>query len=81
MKKQIVIGEDALRKRYCLRRTGKNWLSWETTIPREVIEREARRLGVPLDKIENLLEVEWLFGDFTGLYMRLVSIASKKGSR
>jgi hypothetical protein len=69
---KIVIDEKALRKRYSIRRTGRFWRSWETTIPKEVIEREARVLGIPIDKIEDALEVEWRFNSFRGLHMVLI---------
>lgn len=72
MEKIVVTEKDALKKRYKLRRTGRQWLSWETTIPREVIEREARRLGIPLDEFEKRFEAEWLFDNFRGLHLILV---------
>jgi len=72
MKKIIVTDKCALKKRYSLRRTGRRWLSWETTIPREVIEREARRLGISLTEFEKRFEVEWLFDNFAGLHLVLV---------
>ena len=72
MKKIVVENKGALRRRYRLRRTGRRWLSWETTIPREVIEREARRLGIPLTEFEKRFEVEWLFDNFAGLHLVLV---------
>jgi hypothetical protein len=72
MKERIVVDERALRKRYAIRRISPTSLSWETTIPREVVEREARLLGIPLEKVETRLEVEWRFNDFKGLHMVLV---------
>ena len=72
MQKIIITDKGALKRRYKLRRTGKQWLSWETTIPREVIEREARKLGISLDEFENHFEAEWLFDNFAGLYLVLV---------
>lgn len=52
-------------------------MSFETTIPREVVEREARVLGVPIERIDRELEVEWRFDDFRGLHMVLVSKAKR----
>lgn len=72
MQKIIITDKGALKRRYKLRRTGKQWLSWETTIPREVIEREARRLGIPLAEFERHFEAEWLFDNFAGLHLVLV---------
>ena len=69
---KILVTDKALRKRYNLRRTGRQWLSWETTIPKEVIEREARRSRIPLAEFEKHFEAEWWFGDFEGLHLVLV---------
>jgi hypothetical protein len=77
--KIIVEDREALKRRYRLRRTGRRWLSWETTIPREVIEREARKLGIPLSEFEKHFEAEWLFDNFAGLHLILVPKKWKKG--
>lgn len=70
---EITITEkNALKRRYRLRRTGRQWLSWETTIPPEVVEREARKLGVPLSDFEKYFEAEWLFDNFPGLHLVFV---------
>jgi len=67
-----ITDRSALKRRYKLRRTGRQWLSWETTIPREVIEREARRLGIPLAEFDKYFEAEWLFDNFAGLHLVFV---------
>jgi hypothetical protein len=68
----VIKDKGALRRRYRLRRTGRQWLSWETTIPREVIEREARKRGIPLTEFEKHFEAEWLFDNFPGLHLVFV---------
>ena len=79
IRERIKIGPAVLRKRYSLRRTGANGLSFETTIPREVIEREARMLQVPVGRIDRETEIEWRYDDFRGLHMILVPKASRRG--
>jgi hypothetical protein len=68
----VIKDKGALRRRYRLRRTGRQWLSWETTIPREVVEREAHERGIPLTEFEKRFEAEWLFDNFPGLYLVFV---------
>lgn len=56
-------------KRYTIRKTGRAGSSIETTIPREVFEREARRMNMtPDEAIENLWAV-WRFNSFRGLHL------------
>jgi hypothetical protein len=76
LEKIIIKKQDSLRKRYKLRKTGRNWLSWETTIPREVVEREAQKMGIPLSEFQNQFEAEWLFDNFDGIHLIFVP---KKG--
>jgi len=61
--------KNVLKRCYKIRRTGNAGSSLETTIPREVFEREARRLGMTYDDaIKNLVAV-WRFNDFRGLHL------------
>jgi len=70
---RIVINEkDVLRKRYSLRTTGREGRSIETTIPPEVIEREARRVGLSVLEYLNLFVAEWSYNDFRGLHLDFV---------
>ena len=71
-KEQITIGPDVLRKRYLLRRTGTSGHSFEVTIPKEVVEREARLLGISVEQVDREAEIEWRYDDFPGLHMVLV---------
>ena len=69
----IVIDEkDVLRKRYRLRTTGHEGRSIETTIPPEVVEREARRVGLSVLEYLNLFVAEWSYNDFRGLHLDFV---------
>jgi len=60
--------EKALRRRYVLRKTG-NGRSFETTIPREVVEREARGKGLEIDEFLEEYVAEVLYGDFHGVHI------------
>jgi len=67
---QIIIDEkDVIIKRYRIRSTGKDGATLETSIPREVFDREARRLGMTVeDALEKLVAV-WRFNGFRGLHL------------
>lgn len=78
MGKIVIDKQHSLRRRYKLRKTGKQWLSWETTIPREVIEREALKAGIPISEFQKMFEAEWLFDNFTGLHLILVPCKRQK---
>jgi hypothetical protein len=56
-------------KRYTLRVTGRNGRTVETSIPREVVEREARRQGLTLTEALERLEAVWRYNSFRGLLL------------
>jgi energy-converting hydrogenase A subunit M len=58
-----------IKKKYRIRTTGKNNASLETTIPREVFEREARRLGLSFEEAIERLVCVWRFNSFKGLHL------------
>jgi len=60
-----------LIKRYKIRAQGWKGRSIVTTIPREVIEREARRLGMDVEEAIKNLEAVWRYNFFQGLYLTL----------
>lgn len=61
--------EDVIKKRYKIRRTGKEGSSLETCIPREAFEREARKQGYnPKEALEKL-DAVWRFNNFHGLHL------------
>lgn len=69
MEQIILKDEEVIKRRYKIRRTGKEGSSLETCIPREAFEREARRQGYqPEDAIEKL-EAVWRFNNFRGLHL------------
>lgn len=56
-------------KRYKIRQTGKAGATLETSIPKEVFEREARRLGLTFEEALKKLEAVWRFNSFRGLHL------------
>jgi hypothetical protein len=69
-KKTITLNDNnLLRKCYKIRTTGKNGASIETSIPKEVFEREARRLGLTLEEALDKLQAVWQYDSFAGLFL------------
>lgn len=60
--------EDAYTKSYKMRMVGPG--SLEATIPRAVVEREARRWGLAIEEFIKVFQVEYLFNDFDGAFLR-----------
>jgi len=59
----------AIIKKYKLRTAGNQGATIEITLPKDAVEREARRLGISEDEaVEKLIGV-WMFNDFRGLHL------------
>ncbi len=56
-------------KIYRIRSTGNNSATLETSIPHEVFEREARRLGLTVQEALEKLVAVWRFNSFRGLHL------------
>jgi hypothetical protein len=69
-----------IKKAYKIRRTGQSGGSLETTIPKEVFEREVRRLDMDLEEALNDLHAVWRFDDFPGLHLSFEKQVDKKES-
>jgi len=69
------IVEDAYRKSYKMRLVGPG--SLEATIPRAIVEREARRYGFSVEEFIKLYQIEYLFNDFGGAFMRFRKMAEQ----
>lgn len=70
MNDTIIIEEkDVYKKSYRIRKTGREGSSLETTIPREVFEREARRVGLTVEEAIQKLVAVWRFNSFRGLHL------------
>ena len=63
------IVEDAYTKTYRMRLVGAG-SSVEATIPRAIVEREARKFKLSVDEFIKLFQVEYLFNDFGGAFLR-----------
>lgn len=63
--------KNVIIKRYKIRHAGRKGSSIETTIPKEVFEREVRRLGLNLDDAVDKLEAVWRYNSFQGLHLTL----------
>lgn len=70
--KRDIIAEmvkDAYTKSYKMRMVGAG-SSLEATIPRAVVEREARRYELSVEEFIKLYQVEYRFNDFDGAFIR-----------
>lgn len=70
-KREIIdeIVRDAYVKSYKMRMVGAG-SSLETTIPRAIVEREARRHGLSMEEFIKVFQVEYRFNDFGGAFLR-----------
>ncbi|MBU0778197.1 hypothetical protein KKF82_08055 [Patescibacteria group bacterium] len=60
--------EDAYTKSYKMRIVGE--VSVEATLPRIIVEREAKKLGLTIEEFIESHRVEYLFNDFGGAFVR-----------
>jgi len=72
--------KNVIIKIYSIRPTGKDGASIETTIPKEVFEREARRLGLSVEEALKKLVAVWRYNSFRGLHLsfQLREVGEKK---
>jgi hypothetical protein len=61
--------QKVIMRRYKVRSVGNQRASIETTIPREVFEREARQLGMTAQEALTQLIAVWRFDSFKGLHL------------
>ena len=59
-----------IMKTYKIRLTGAKGASIETTIPREVFEREARKKGMTVKEAVKKLRAVWRYNNFDGLNLQ-----------
>jgi len=62
------IVKDAYAKSYRMRSVGPG--SLEATIPRAIVEREARKWGLSIEEFIKVFQIEYLFDDFDGAFLR-----------
>ena len=66
--------EDAYVKSYKMRAVGAG-SSLEATLPRAIVEREARKHKLSVKEFIDLYRVEYLFNDFGGAFVRFRKVA------
>jgi hypothetical protein len=67
------IVEDGYSRSYKMRFVGPG--SVEATIPPAVIEREARKSNLTIREFIKHYQVEYLFGDFGGAFVRFIKVS------
>ena len=78
MAEKIVINtKNGLKKRYKIRtsgyeKEGKEYRVSETTLPAEVVEREARKNNMKVNEFIENFGVEWTYNGFPGLHLRFI---------
>lgn len=58
-----------IMKKYKLRRAGAQRATIEITLPKEAVEREARRLGISEKETAEKLIGVWKYNEFHGLHL------------
>jgi hypothetical protein len=79
LNKRHIIAEiiqDAYVKSYKMRAVGAG-SSLEATIPRAIVEREARRHNLSVEEFIKAFHVEYLFNDFGGAFVRFRKVAEQ----
>ena len=79
MSKRDVVAEiiqDAYIKSYKVRMVGPG--SLEATIPRAIVEREARRHNLSIKEFIKVYQVEYLFNDFGGAFVRFARVQGQE---
>ena len=66
------ITSDAYKKVYRVRVTGREGLTYETSIPKSVIQRHAEKVKLTPEKFLQEYRAEWLYDDFGGAFVRFV---------
>ena len=66
------IVKDAYSKFYKMRMVGPG--SLEATIPRAIVEREARKCRLSIEEFIKVYQVQYLFNDFGGAFVRFKKV-------
>jgi len=75
MKETIQIDDTkVIKKKYKLRRVGAQRATIEITLPKEAVEREARRLGIGEDEAVDKLLGVWKYNEFDGIHLSFETI-------
>lgn len=65
---------DTYSKVYRIQATGADGETVRVSVPREVVEKEARRLSVSIKDFVKLYRIQWLFNGFEGAWARFIPI-------
>jgi len=73
-KKNIIAPDDndTYRKTYRMQATGAGGKTIRTSVPCEVVEKEARRRNMTIDEFVASYKLEWLYNGFEGAWARFV---------
>ena len=69
---------DTYQKSYRMQTVGTDGNTVRTSVPREVIEREARKHGLTVDEFVTKFKLVWLYDGFPGIYARFERIESQE---
>ena len=69
--------QDVYRKAYLMQAVGPDGNTIRTSVPRQVVEKEATRLKLTVEEFLDKYKVEWLFNSFPGVYGMFVPIEQK----
>lgn len=65
--------QDTYIKTYRMQATGAGGKTIRTSVPSEVVEKEARRLGLTIKEFVSRYRVMWLYNGFEGAWAKFVS--------
>lgn len=63
---------DTYTKTYRMQATGAGGKTIRTSVPSEIVEKEARRLGLTVKEFVNRFKVMWLYNGFEGAWAKFV---------
>lgn len=80
-KSEIIDDRNVIMRKYKLRRAGAQGATIEITVPKEAVEREARRLGVTEEELAEVLLGVWKYDSlpFPGLVLQFEKRRQRKG--
>ena len=63
---------DTYTKTYRMQATGAGGKTIRTSVPSEIVEKEARRLGLTVKEFVHRFKVMWLYNGFEGAWAKFV---------
>ncbi len=64
--------EDTYRKTYRMQATGAGGNTIRTSVPSEIVEKEARKQKMTIEQFIKEFRVEWLYNGFEGAWARFI---------